>query len=231
MVLRAVGFACACLVTVALAGFPATGDAASGQDVAAARNVLTAGYVALSEVIRTWPRMEASLHQLDSRFARECPNVGAGSPQDEMEQHFSSEVAGALWATAYHTDAGILRKFIHKVTGLTSDNPALNRRVYKFLNGLDEMVALPVPDLCADVRAWDASGFRTIPSSALQFDAHVEAINVAIPSPRLADPYLVPSDRELVPKLEHLIKRFEELEFTTGQRYWNMVLETLGLPQ
>jgi hypothetical protein len=79
------------------------------------------------------------------------------------------------------------------------------------------------------VRAWTASGYRTIPSSTLQFDRHVEAINVEFPSPKLADPYLVPSDRELVPKLERLITRFEELEFTTGQRSWDALLETLGL--
>lgn len=210
---------------------PTSAVAASSQDISAARNVLTAGYTALNTVIRTWPSLEASLHKLDRRFAAECPGVGAGSPQSESEQRLSYEVAGALWATGYHTDAPILRKFIHKVTGQTSSNPALNRRVYKFLNGLNEMMALSVPDVCADVRAWTASGYRTIPSSTLQFDKHVEAINVEIPSPKLADPYLVPSDRGLVPKLEHLVTRFDELEFTTGQNYWDTLLETLSLNQ
>jgi hypothetical protein len=143
----------------------------------------------------------------------------------------SYEVAGALWATAYHADAPIVRKFIHTVTGLTSSNPKLNRRMHKFLNGLSEMIALRVPDLCADTRAWIASGYRTVPTSTLQFDKHVEAIDVEIPSPKLAKPFLVPSDRALVPKLERLITRFEELEFSTGQRYWNTLLETLGLSQ
>jgi hypothetical protein len=210
---------------------PTSAVAASRQDISAARNALTAGYTALSAVIRTWPRVEASMRRLDRRFATECPAVGAGSPQSDSEQRLSYEVAGALWATGYHTDAPIIRKFIHKVTGLTSSNRTLNRRFYKFLNGLSEMIALPVPDICADVRAWTASGYRTIPASTLQFDKHVEAIEVKIPSPRLAEPYLVPSDRGLVPKLEHLITRFDELEFSTGQRYWNVLLETLSLNQ
>lgn len=165
------------------------------------------------------------------RFARECPDVGAGSPQSESEQRLSYEVAGALWATAYHTDAPIIRKFINKVIGFPSSNTALNRRIYKFFNGLDEMMALKVPDICNDVRQWTASGYRTIPTSTLQFDAHVESINVEIPSPKLANPYVVPSDRALVPKLEHLITRFEELEFTIGQQYWDTLLETLALNQ
>ncbi len=219
------------LINALVAVVPSGAIAASRQNVVAARNALTAGYTTLSTVIRTWPSMEASLHRLDGRFAQECPDVGAGSPQSESEQRLSYEVAGALWATAYHTDAPIIRKFIDKVTGFPSSNPGINHRIYKFLNGLDEMMALTIPDICNDVRQWTASGYRTIPTSALQFDAHVESINVEIPSPKLADPYLVPSDRGLVPKLEHLITRFEELEFSTGQRYWNTLLETLGLNQ
>lgn len=216
---------------LALVVAPANASAASAKDTAAAHNALTAGIATMSTVIRTWPKLEASLNKLDQRFATECPDVGAGSPQSESEQRLAYEVAGALWATGYHTEAPIIRKFINKVTGFATSNPKLNRRVYKFLNGLNEMIALPVPDICADVRAWTATGYRTVPTSALQFADHVEAINVEFPSPKLADPYLTPSDKGLVPKLEHLIIRFEELEFKTGIRYWNKLLETVGLNQ
>lgn len=220
------------LAIVALCGVaPAAAVAASSHDIAAARTVLTSGYETLRAVLRSWPKVEASMRDLDRRFARECPGVGAGSPQTEAEKRLSYEVAGALWATSYRADAPIVRRFIHRVTGVTSSNPRLNRRVYKFLNGLNEMLALQVPDICADVRAWTASGYQRIPTSTLQFDRHVEAIDVEIPSPKLADPYLVPSDRALVPKLERLITRFEEREFTVGQRYWNALLETLAVPQ
>jgi hypothetical protein len=220
------------LLTVVV-GFCASGTAtaASSHDITAARTVLTAGYETVQAVLHSWPKVEASLRNLNKRFARECPGIGAGTPQTEAEKRLSYEVAGAQWATAYHADATIVRRFIHRVTGVTSSNPRLNRRVYKFLNGLDEMLALQVPDICSDVRAWTASGYQRIPTSTLQFDRHVEAIDVEIPSPKLADPYLVASDRSLVPKLEHLITRFEELEFTTGQRYWNQLLETLAVPQ
>ena len=212
-------------------GAPGSATAASSHDIAAARTVLTSGYETLQEVLRSWPKVEASLRNLNHRFARECPGVGVGSPQTEAEKRLSYEVAGAQWATAYHADAAIVRRFIHRVTGVTSSNPHLNRRVYKFLNGLDEMLALQVPDICSDVRAWTASGYQRVPISTLQFDRHVEAIDVEIPSPKQAEPYLTVSDRGLVPKLERLITRFEELEFTTGQRYWNQLLETLAVPQ
>lgn len=218
-------------ILAASLGVAGTATAASSHDIAAARTVLTSGYETLQAVLRSWPKVEASLRTLNHRFARECPGIGAGSPQTEAEKRLSYEVAGALWATAYHADATIVRRFIHRVTGVTSSDPRLNRRVYKFLNGLDEMLALQVPDICSDVRAWTASGYQRVPTGTLQFDRHVEAIDVEIPSPKLAEPYLVASDRSLVPKLEHLITRFEELEFTTGQQYWNQLLETLAVPQ
>lgn len=218
-------------ILAACLGVSSAATAASSHDIAAARTVLTAGYETVQAVLRSWPKVEASLRTLNHRFAHECPGIGAGTPQTEAEKRLSYEVAGAMWATAYHADGTIVRRFIHRVTGVTSSNPRLNRRVYKFLNGLDEMLALQVPDICSDVRAWTASGYQHVPTSTLQFDRHVEAIDVEIPSPKLAEPYLVASDRSLVPKLEHLITRFEEFEFTTGQQYWNQLLETLAVPQ
>jgi hypothetical protein len=216
---------------LAVAVLPAEAGAASAHDEAAARTVLTAGYVALSEVIRTWPRVTASLNRLRSKFAHECPRVGAGSPQNEPAQQMAYEVAGALWATAYGTDAPIARRFIQRVHGVSSSNAKLNREFHRFVKGLKEMIALKVPPLCADVRAWAATGYRSVPASTLRFDAHVEAIDVEIPSPKLADPYLTPADRSLVPKLERLIYRFDELEFVVGQQDWNNLLETLALNQ
>jgi hypothetical protein len=175
--------------------------------------------------------MEASLHRLDRKFAAECPDVGAGSPQSEAEQNLSYEVAGALWATAYHADSRYAQAFIKAVSPLRWSNPTIGRTAHKFIKGLREMTSLEVPNLCADVRSWKASGYQTIPSSTLRFDRHVEAIEVEVPSPRILSTYVQPADRGLFTKVEHLLTRFEELEFSTGQRYWDTVLETLGLNQ
>jgi hypothetical protein len=175
--------------------------------------------------------MEASLHRLDRKFAAECPDVGAGSPQSEAEQNLSYEVAGALWATAYHADSKFAQAFIRAVSPLRWSSPAIDRSAHKFIRGLREMTSLQVPNLCADVRSWTASGYQTIPSSTLRFDRHVEAIEVEVPSPRILSTYVQPADRGLFAKVEHLLTRFEELEFSTGQRYWDTVLETLGLNQ
>jgi hypothetical protein len=220
------------LVVVLVVGLaPGGASAASQRDVSSTHAVLVAANSTLQSVVRTWPAMEASLHRLDRKFAAECPDVAAGSPQSEAEQHLAYEVAGALWATAYHADSKFAQKFIKAVSPLRWSNPAIGRTAQKFIKGLREMTSLPVPNLCADVRSWMATGYQTIPASTLRFDRHVEAIEVEVPSPRIVSTYVQPADRSLFAKVEHLLTRFEELEFSTGQRYWDTVLETLGLNQ
>ena len=126
----------------------------------------------------TWSTVEASIHTLDLRFHSECPDVGAGSPQNEEDQKLSYEVAGALWATGYHTDAAIVRAYVNTVNRLTWSNPQITRDAHRLTRGLREMIELQVPNICADVRAWDANDFGPAPADVKQYDQHVEAIEI-----------------------------------------------------
>lgn len=204
---------------------------ATPQDVASTHAYVVAGYAALHAVVGKWSSVEADIHKLDRRFQAECPMVGAGSPQSEEEQRLSYEVAGALWATGYHTDAKIVQAFVKAVKPLRWSNPAITRSARKFTTGLREMTALPVPDLCGDVRTWAAGGFKAVPASTEQYDRRVEAIEVKEIPRRLLTPYVQPADKRLVARVERLASQFEELEFKRGQDDWNMLLETLALSQ
>jgi hypothetical protein len=221
------------VLTVLIVGIvsltPAGALAASPQDSSSTHRALTAADTTLQAIVSTWPKEEASLHELNLRFGAECPHVAAGSPQNASEQKLSYEIVGALFATGYHTDAKIADAFIAAVSPLRWSNPAITRRLHVFINGLREMLALKVPNLCADVRSWIASGYQAVPASTLRFDEHVEAIEVEIPSPRLVAAFVQPADRGLFKQVAHLLTRFEELEFTTGQQDWIDVLETLSL--
>jgi hypothetical protein len=219
------------IVVLALGVAPSSALATSQENISSTHATLMAADTILHSVVNTWPATEASLDRLNMKFAAECPDVGAGSPQNESEQKLSYEVSGALWATGYHADAKFIKKFTNTVSSLRWTNSSIVHRGLKFIVGLHEMVALKVPNLCADVRSWTAGGFSTVPPDTLQFDQHVEAINVEIPSLLMFSPYVQPSDRGLFAQVKHLITRFEELEFTSGQRFWNKLLETLALNQ
>jgi hypothetical protein len=191
---------------------------ASREDVSSTHVALVAADQALRSIVTSWPKVEAAIGALDRRFAGECPRAGVGSPENGPEGRI-----------AYHADASIAQRFIRTVSPLRWTDSALTRRLHAFITGLREMLALQVPDLCAETRAWSSSGFQTVPPSVLEYDQHVEAINVEIPSTALVAKYVQPADRPLLARVNHLVVRFEELEFTVGQRSWYQLLEILGL--
>jgi hypothetical protein len=221
----------AILLTALTLGLVPAGALAAPLDIASTHAYLVAGYAALHATVTRWSDVEASIHRLDRKFAAECPNVGAGSPQDEESQKMSYEVAGALWATGYRTDAKIVRRFVRAVKPLKWSNRAITRIARKFAKGLLEMAALPVPNLCRDVRAWSVTGFKSIPASTLRYDQRVEAIEVKEIPPRLLLPYVQPAYKGLAARDERLNTQFQNLETVTGFNDWDTLLETLGLNQ
>jgi hypothetical protein len=218
----------AIIAVLALALTPATAGAAS-QDVASTHTYLEASYKVLHAAVSTWSTVEASIHRLDLRFHAECPDVGAGSPQNEEDQKLSYEAAGALWATGYHTDAAIVHAYVKTVNRLTWSNPQITRDARRLTRGLEEMTELQVPNICADVRAWGANDFGAAPADVKQYDQHVEAIEIHEIPRNLLVPYVQPADRGLRKQDEHLATRFEELEFMRGQADWAALLEVLGV--
>lgn len=205
--------------------------AASPQDTASTHAYLVAGYAALHATVSTWSSVEANIDKLDRKFKTECPNIGAGSPQNNEEQKLAYEAAGALWATGYRTDAKIVRKFAKAVSPLRWSNPTVNRDARRYIKGLLEMTQLQVPDLCGDVRAWSAGGFGAVTATTKTYVRHAEAIEVKEIPRALLRPYVAPADKGLVATDERLALRFEELEVGRGMEDWDMLLETLSLNQ
>jgi hypothetical protein len=218
-------------VAIAFSGTPAQAIAAS-RDAASTDAYLAAAYTDLRAAVASMPTtIDANVDALDRRYAAECPRVAAGSIQDEAADPMTYEVAGALWSTAYHTDAKIVQAFDAAVRPLRWSNPTITRDVDSYAASLHQLSVLPPPDLCADMRAWAASSFSAIPSSTTQFDRHVEAIE-GHPLPlALLVPYEGPAQRALATRVASLESRFEELEGELSQRWFDMTLETLALPQ
>jgi hypothetical protein len=223
---------CFAIVLAALAlGAAPAGASETRQDAASTHAYLLAAYTALHAVVSGWPSAEAAIRQLDQSVSAECAGVAAGSPQSTEEQELSYEVVGALWATSYHTYATVIQRFLKAVDPLSWSNPTVTRGARAYARGLHEMVVLPVPKVCADVRSWIAGGFRAVPADTQQFDRHVEAIEIKELPRKLLSPYLQPTDKALLARVEHVARQFEELEFVQGQHDWNALLEVLALNQ
>jgi hypothetical protein len=216
---------------VLLAAGSSSAPAASSEDIASTHAYVEAANQALSAVVKTWPKVEAGIRKLDARYQSECAHVAAGSPQSEEEQKLAHEVAGALWASGYHTDAAIERRFVRAIGRLHWSNPTVNRYARRLIVSLNEMVALQIPDLCSDVRAWAAGGYKAVPASTSAYADHVDSIEIKEIPRNLLVAYARPSDKGLIARTERLATRFEELEFVVGQNDWDNLLELLSLNQ
>ncbi|MGH2864680.1 MAG: hypothetical protein ACRDJX_05465 [Solirubrobacteraceae bacterium] len=216
------------VLVVALAPVTASG-AASG--FAATHAYIQANYALARADVARIAKGEARVQALNSQLARECPGAGAGSPETEATEPMSYEVAVALWALSYGSDAGAIRTFLAAVKPLHWGSSRVTRIAHGYAVSLHELSTLAVPDLCTDVRAWTASGFSVVPANVVQLDKRVEAIEGrSIPS-RLLAPFERGSDASVAARTRRLERKLAENEFMVGQTDLIEVTGTLGLPE
>jgi hypothetical protein len=204
---------------------------ATPQDVASTHAYIVANnaFARASEAL-AGPAQAAIAH-LNKKLRRECPDVGAGAPENEESEKPAYEVAGALWSVSYRADIGPIRAFVAAVRPLRWSNAKITRLAQHYASTLQGLSRLPLPHLCADVRAWRESGFKTLPASTLSFDAHTESLEGHTVPQRLLAPYEQPGDQALVAQTTKIETKLERTETVEGFNDWDTLLATLGLPQ
>jgi hypothetical protein len=216
-------------MALALAAVPAETSASQG-DIAATHAVIQAGYVVAKAGVSSIAAVQARIEALNASLAERCPRAGAGSGEDEATQPMAHEITSDLWAIAYGYNARPIATFVAKVKHLRWSNPRITRAVEHEAQSLHEMATLRQPDLCADVRAWAASGFTVIPPRVVALDERAERIQIEeLPLRGLLAPYERGSDKTLVARIEAYVTKIEEEEFSLGQADWYQILETLGM--
>jgi len=215
------------LLTLLIASSAAHGAA---RDMSVTHAYLRANYALARVAVARIPVSEARIQDFNRKLAAQCPQAGRGTPINEASQPMSYEVAVALWSLAYGADAGPIRKFLEAVKPLKWSSPRIARAARNYADDLNALATLPLPDLCADVRAWTASGFQAIPANVAALDRRVEAIEPQpVPNAWLA-PYEQGADAALAARTRKLEKKLSETEFEVGQDDWIQVTGTLGLP-
>jgi hypothetical protein len=202
---------------------------AGAQDAASTHAAITAGYALARAAVATIPVAQAKIQSYKRRLARECPDVGAGTPETEASEPMSAEVAAALWSISYGAAAGPIERFARAIRPLRWTSKRFERSLHSFVTALTGLATLPLPDLCADVRSWTASGFKTVPRDVTELDQHVERLELGEVAWGLVAPYERGSEAGLVSYIEGAVTKVEEAEFELGQKDWYEVLETLGL--
>jgi hypothetical protein len=204
--------------------------AANSADVASTQSYLQANYTLMRYFTAHIPAAKAEIASVLEGVRRECPLAASGSPQDVDSEQLSNEVVGTMVTTVVQHNLPPALTAIRATAPLRWSNGALNRTIHAYLTKAKALTTLAVPNLCADVKAWAASGFKTLPASTASFAPHFLSWWVAPgDQPAALSHYETSQDAALAhrtTKLEEQWTQFEANEVETWGEIMNaMVLQ------
>ncbi len=220
-------------LTLAIAPAPALakkGARTKQSDIAATKAYIAADYALVHTARTNMLTGEAALEELRTGISAECPMAAAASPENEAAEKLSNEVVGTMGVAFIRSDTQAVASFVGAVTHLDWSNAKLTRKASTYASKLKVLAALTAPNVCGDVHAWAASGYRTLPSSTVQFDQTYSANDVGIGEvpARLLAPY---EDRAERVTLQHTAKFENELVDAEARAVepWSKILDALDL--
>jgi hypothetical protein len=205
---------------------------AHSPNAAATRAYIKANYTLVLAARANLADDKVAIKSLATTVAGECPLAAADSPQNHQSEQLSNEVVGALEVAAYQPDQSAMLAFAHAVRALRWSKPALTRAVDAYATKMEKFPTLAPPDICADVRAWAASGYRTVPAGTASFDEgfyayDIEAEEVPL---RLLRPYESATEASLLHRTHRLEAPLAEFEASAVYDY-SEILDSLKLNQ
>jgi hypothetical protein len=201
-------------------------------DSAATRAYVKANYTLVSVARANLAAAQAAITSLGATVAGECPLVAVDAPQNHEAEQLSNEVVGALEVAAYQPDKTSMVAFAHTIRGLHWSNRRLTHMVDTYATKLEGFATLAAPNICADVKAWAATGYSTLPASTVAFDKGfyaygIEAEEVSL---RLLRPYESATEASLLRQTKRLEEPLAEFEAEAVSDY-SEILDSLKLPQ
>jgi hypothetical protein len=169
----------ACLPMPAVAAARRSDAAPARNDAAATRTYLRARYDYERVLMSEASAGEVALSVRAGQLAGECPSALTYAPRDADFGGIAEEV-GVTLATSYWIGTPTLRaatlRLARELAPLRWSSRALTRLVHaESAEERDDTTIVP-PDVCADIAAWKASGYATLPPDAVRFLARVERI-------------------------------------------------------
>ena len=172
----------------------ASASGVSTQDKTATDSYLAAGYVYAQAALANAPATQAAVEGLAGKLDSECTGVLKGAPpepssstpfarrvgesqrEDEQLSELESELGRALGLTLEQPDRQALLAFAGAVRSLHWSNPTLTHLVNAEIAEFEEQLAPPIPNVCADMRAWVSSGYQTLPAGTKELRTKQEEV-------------------------------------------------------
>ena len=204
--------------------------AAAKADIAATRAYVAADYALVHTARVNLKTGEAALESLRQTISAECPKAAAASPENTAAEHLSNEVVGAMGVAFVRSDIPAVDAFAAAVTPLHWSDAKLTRKAVVYADKLKAVAALQEPDVCGDVRAWAASGYKTLQPATTQFDREYSANDVGIGEvpARLLAPYENARERSQLALTKQSENELVEAEARAVEP-WSKILDALDL--
>jgi hypothetical protein len=162
-------------VVLAFSTTPVVARAGPG-DVASTTAYLKAKDIEVRAETTALPAGGAALEAFDDKLAAECPGVLANaphpapgpSPTRSGVEIYEEEIL-VIARTQEHAEHSALAHFAKVVGRLRWSNRELTLMVHLQASERAEQVQVELPDLCADLKFWVASGYQTVSASTKQF--------------------------------------------------------------
>lgn len=217
------------ILPVALMAVAAGPSSALADDAASTHAYLRANLALMQYANSHIPKGERILSGVVHKISGECPRAAAESPQNADSTQLSNEVIGTMVTTVVQTSLHTGRAFVRSVTPLRWSNRALTRKIQAYATHVKTLLGLAVPHLCADVRAWAASGFKTLPAATSAFDrVFVPAWVGAGELPAALSRYESAGDRALARQAAKLEEKWADFEAREVES-WGSMMDALEL--
>jgi hypothetical protein len=149
---------------------PAAPGQARGSDASATAAYLRANYALVAAGHAHLSASIADYKGVLAKVRSECPRAAQGSPQNPMSTELSNEVIGAMVLSAGKPDRPAIATYLRAVKGLHWSSGTVTHAVARYAAMLGKLYPLQVPDLCGDVKAWAATGYKALPASTVSFE-------------------------------------------------------------
>jgi hypothetical protein len=218
------------------------------------------------------PKSVAATEEAAARISGECPGVLAGAPPAEREpgiggvvglgppmppgarpmgertrqsrqrEDLQQELSIALAAARMQPNREAAGALLAALTPLKWSNPKITFLVHLILTEAREELDVAVPAVCADMKTWVASGYRTLSPASKEFASRSEALlKLAFeafavysqarvqPFPKILAPYESASDEALAVRSEALAAELRKANDTQSGTL-EQLERTIGLP-
>jgi hypothetical protein len=173
---------------------------------------------------------EAALQTLLRRVRRECPKVATGSPQNSDSEALTFELVGAMTLVATRPNVQAIDAYARAVATLHWSNATLTRTVRSYARQLRTQSLMSAPDMCAEARAWVASGYTTLSARTRSFNRAFYSVYVGIgllPT-RLLTPSAGPAQRSVMRSTLPLESQLVDAEARAVET-WGHIMDALAL--